>query len=370
MAVGNRIPNHGARRAAAALGCALAALAGWSAPAYATDAAAFNPAPEPGHGYSLADLRLNLGGYITVRLKDLKGEPVQFDLRDINLLGTWIPTARWIFLAEFKVHNPIAITADRVSGADAEVGLERLYADYAVSPQLAMRVGKILTPIGRWNLTHADPLEWTVTRPLVTVLPFATRATGVSVHGALAFDSGNVLDYTLYVDGSKALDPLRDDIATEDIELRRLHNAFDTAVGGQLRYHFWDDRAELGASYSNIQVRGLKDRSHLFGVDGRCFWRQVEFTSEALIRYSDGTRENSEWGVFVQAAIPLVESLHAIVRLEQFKGDRAATRARLGTFGLAYRPQSSMVFKLEYRLGGHNQAVAPDGAFASASVLF
>jgi hypothetical protein len=43
--------------------------------------------------------------------------------------------------------------------------VERLYLDYLHSDALATRLGKHLTPIGRWNLRHADPLVWTATRP-------------------------------------------------------------------------------------------------------------------------------------------------------------------------------------------------------------
>ena len=49
------------------------------------------------------------------------------------------------------------------------VDLERLYNDSYLTGNLSLRVGKMLTPIGEWNLVHAAPLVWTTTRPLTIV---------------------------------------------------------------------------------------------------------------------------------------------------------------------------------------------------------
>jgi hypothetical protein len=43
---------------------------------------------------------------------------------------------------------------------------------------------------------------------------------------------------------------------------------------------------------------------------------------------------------------------------------------QLGLIGVAYRPLPPVVWKLEYRLGAHNENLAPDGLAASFAVLF
>ncbi len=65
------------------------------------------------------------------------------------------------------------------------IELERLYADVYLAPAATLRLGKFLTPIGRWNLIHADPLMWTTSRPLVTFQPFATDTTGGMLYGSV-----------------------------------------------------------------------------------------------------------------------------------------------------------------------------------------
>ncbi|MCC7411124.1 MAG: hypothetical protein IT495_05785 [Gammaproteobacteria bacterium] len=327
-----------------------------------------SPAPE--RGRFLFDRRLQLGGYLTLRFRDLDGEQARFDLRDASLFVNWKPAERWLVFSELELENAITVDDDRgVDVGDAEAALERLYVEYGARSWLNLRAGKFLTPVGRWNQLHADPLVWTVSRPLVTTLAFANQATGVAAHGVIPVQGGNSIDYIIYVDDSQALDPAAEKGATEDIALPGFSNVFDNAAGAQLRYHFWGDQAELGISYANVDIRDRRERNHLTGVDGRVRWHGAEFTSELVYRASEG-REESEWGAYAQVVVPVVDHVFGVFRYERYDGSRSYTRVRVATLGLAWRPRSPLVFKLEYRTGDDNERVAPSGVLASFGIMF
>lgn len=329
------------------------------------------PLPEPGfeRGYASGQ-SLHLGGYLTLRYSNLDDRDAVLDLRDLALLATWKPSPKWLAFTEIEIEEGISLDADGVNTDDAELALERLYLEYNATPALTLRAGKFLTPFGRWNELHADPLVWTISRPLTTVLPFAGQVSGLAARGFWSPAGGGSVDYIIYADASKALDPAYGDVPSEEIELSDGANAFENAVGGQLRWHLWGDRAELGLSYANARLNNRPQRRHIIGVDGLWRWRGAEFTSEAVYRQSEADSAAYEWGAFVQGVVPIYARVYGVARYERYYSEAATARLRLGTLGLAYRLRASSVFKLEYRLGDDNDRIAADGFLAGFSTLF
>ena len=82
---------------------------------------------------------------------------------------------------------------------------ERLYGDVNASDQVNLRLGKFLTPVGRWNVIHAQPLVWTTSRPLTTLLPFDAHTTGAMLFGSLLPDDTGVT-YSVYGQFVNSLD--------------------------------------------------------------------------------------------------------------------------------------------------------------------
>ena len=322
-----------------------------------------------GHGLVFPAARLRLGGYATLRYRNLDREQARFDLRDLSLFVTWKPSPRWQLFTELEAGEALTVTSTSVNTASAEFDVERLYADYLARPWLTLRLGKILTPVGRWNLIHADPLVWTVSRPLVSSVPFARHATGISGLGSLSLAGGN-LEYQLYIDDSRLLDPDHSESSFEGANRPGNSNSFVNAAGFQLRYHWPDDRIQVAASYSNFRMRGQRGRKQLFGLDARLRWHGLELTSEALYRHGQGHHGRDSWGAFVQGVVPLFRQIYAIGRYEYFHDPGTLRGARLTSVGLAWRPQPAVVLKLEMRDGGGNEPLVPDGLLASLAVLF
>src|SRR5262249_15604499 len=151
----------------------------------------------------------------------------------------------------------------------------------------SVRLGKFLTPIGRWNLIHAAPLVWTTSRPLVTVQPFSSDVTGAMIYGTV-FPLGREITYSLYGEATNELDPDSSE------------NPFTEAVGLHIVSHI-TDATELGISYANFtQEKQSHETQNLFGLDFQWARRQYELTGEFAYRWGEHEAEANEWGIFIQ----------------------------------------------------------------------
>lgn len=358
---------HRARRHAG-LGLALA-LAGVSGQA---DAGWLEGAQyELGHGLQLPALDFTLSGYTSLVARNLTGQDASLDLRDLSLFAIWQPTPRWQVFSEIEVEHLFVVDDRGPTGGDIEVAVERLYVDYALTPAATARVGRYLTPFGRWNQVHADPLVWTVSRPLVTQLPLPDHGSGAALLGNLALGA-NTLDWTVFVDDSEDFDPKYGDADFEDFEglsAPGLTNNFHRAAGGQLRYHCLGDRAEIATSYAALELADTPGTLHAIGIDGLVRWRRLELSGEAAWRDNDGLGAGDDWGAFAQAVVRLAGDVYGITRGEYYRSGLGDREARRTTLGLGWRPLPPLNFKLEYS-DGNDRQLTPDGVQMSFSMLF
>lgn len=321
-----------------------------------------------GRGLEIPKYDLTIGGYANLTLRGGDEQSWRLSAEDLSLFLTWSPSERWLFFSEIEVGEAVTVSDDGIRSRDADFDLERLYADYSVSQALTLRVGKFLTPIGKWNVVHAAPLVWTTSRPLITQRTFARQATGAMLHGTLTIAERD-LDYSLYADDSDDLDPEREKAETVAPQLVPANN-FDNAFGANLRYRFFDDQVELGLSYANFEMEGLQTRQNLLGADIQWQIGRTEISAEGLYRFSSDDRDRDEWGAFIQGVTPIVGNLYGVLRGEVFESSYTGNTARLGTVGLAYRPIPPITLKVERLLGDDNAQLSPDGWFGSIAILF
>ena len=131
------------------------------------------------------------------------------------------------------------------SGVDgARPVLERAYIDFAQSDALQLRLGKFLTPIGRWNQLHAAPLTWTTSRPLITEDTFPTNATGGMLRGVLPV-MGDALEWSLFVTPG------------EELFREAGEPSFERAYGVRLTQGF-GPHLRLGISVADFEVRSRR----------------------------------------------------------------------------------------------------------------
>ena len=325
---------------------------------------------ELGQGYPLPWLGLTAGGYATLRAGNLEGEPAKAVVKDLSLFLHADLGPRWHFFTELELGDPIAWTRDGLTTSDAEFDIERLYVDHNLTPGATLRLGKFLTPVGRWNLIHADPLVWSVFRPLTTSAAFARHASGISLLGTLPLADSS-LDYQVFADDSRALDIASAYEATylEAPVTPNPDNVFDQGGGLRLTYRAFDDALQIGLSaarFTLIEAPGTKD---LVGTDLFYTHAGLELTGEAVYRRGPGPN-GDVWGGFAQLVVPLGHQFFAVLSGERYKAAGYAQATDIAHLGLAYRPIPALTFKLESQESQGVEALAPDGWQFSVSVLF
>jgi hypothetical protein len=323
-----------------------------------------------GTGYPLPWFGLTAGGYATVRAGNLEGEPVKAVVKDLSLFLSTDFGPRWRFFSEFELGDSIAWSGGGLTTSYAEFDVERLYLDHNLAPWATLRLGKFLTPIGRWNLIHADPLVWSVFRPLTTSAAFSRHATGVALVGTWP-RADSSLDYQVYADDSRALGigPAYEPTYLDAPVIPNPDNVFDHGVGARLCYRILDDALQIGLSAAGFTLEQQPGTKSLVGMDLFYGHSGLELTGEAVYRNSSGPN-GDEWGGFAQLVVPLGRGFFGVLSGELFKAEGYSETTDIQRLGIAYRPIAPVTFKVELQESQGVEQLAPDGWQLSVSVLF
>jgi hypothetical protein len=332
-------------------------------PAWATDDPTAQSAYEFGRGYRLGapdtlSGDFTLGGYAHADYEGPDGDaPWNASLEALSALLWWDGGGRWRFFSELEIDDALVVAPGDTTTDDAEVVLERLHLDYAYSDAVQLRLGKFLTPVGRWNLIHAAPLTWTTSRPLITEATFPTNATGAMLYGVLPLTAEGV-EYALYASPGEELFPEK--------EVDTFTEAWGARMAASVLPH-----AQLGVSVANFRQESAPDRKTLYGLDALWSWQRFELSGElAYVTREIGEERAEERGHYVQLVAPLSAQLYAVLRYEGFRA--AATVGDLSLYlgGLTWRPMSGLALKAEYAKATDNDIGLRDGVRASIAVLF
>jgi hypothetical protein len=324
-----------------------------------------------GQGLNFPEQGLDVGGYLSLQYVDLKQVEPVFSVHDLSLFVNKRFGTRWNLFTEMEIGDSLSVTDEGQVSHNPEFDVERLYADYRVSPAVTLRFGKFLTPVGRWNLIHADPLVWTVSRPLTTTAAFARHASGAMIYGTVPA-AGHDFDYWAFVDDTAQLDPHQRNETAFDTpgSTITVTNSFNHAAGGRFLYHVSEDHVSVGASYVYYEMDNPREDKNLFGLD--FYWNShfVELSGEAVYRFTSNWNDYDERGGFIQAVVPVPHHFYLIGRHERYSATVLSANPTINTFCITYRPRPPVSFKLEYRSGSNNDLVAPDGWLGSLTVLF
>jgi len=101
---------------------------------------------------------------------------------------------------EFEHGTKLEVEDGEAEGA-GELSVEFATLDYRFTEALNLRAGVILSPVGRFNLTHDDPINELTDRPLVTqqVVPGTLSETGFGFFGTLYPTERSLVTYEAYV---------------------------------------------------------------------------------------------------------------------------------------------------------------------------
>ena len=262
-----------------------------------------------------------------------------------------------------------------------EILLEYAVIDLRIHPSFAVRGGMILSPLGRFNLSHDSPLNEFTDRPLVSteLLGVALSEPGFGAFGQLRAGRTGRVTYEAYLTNGFHDGMIVDSEDGTRIPLGRRNfedNNGSPAVVGRLA---WSPKAgyELGVSahhgaYNTFDLEGARlDRRRnltIAVVDAEASVAGVRLSGEAARAAIDvpeglaGIYASEQRGIYVEGVYDfwrrrirtMPQSAFAVkARLDYMDFDTAieGTSIAQATVGLNFRPTQDSVIKLDYVRG-------------------
>ena len=262
-----------------------------------------------------------------------------------------------------------------------EILLEYAVIDLRIHPSFAVRGGMILSPLGRFNLSHDSPLNEFTDRPLVSteLLGVALSEPGFGAFGQLRAGRTGRVTYEAYLTNGFHDGMIVDSEDGTRIPLGRRNfedNNGSPAVVGRLA---WSPKAgyELGVSahhgaYNTFDLEGARlDRRRnltIAVVDAEASVAGVRLSGEAARASIDvpeglaGIYASEQRGIYVEGVYDfwrrrirtMPQSAFAVkARLDYMDFDTAieGTSIAQATVGLNFRPTQDSVIKLDYVRG-------------------
>jgi hypothetical protein len=310
-----------------------------------------------GRGLHVGDTGLTLGGFMTLEGERLESGERRGAIDALSFFVFYDPASFLHFFSQIDVDELATVASGRSGVHSAPTAtLERLYADLGRNDAANLRVGKFLTPFGRWNQVLADPLLWTTSEPLIVEQVFDENVTGAMVWGNV-FPHGGALTYDLYGTFFDAIQPDEEDPpAPHDF-------------GGRVEWTSGGG-SSIGASYFASERPHGGAWNHLGGLDG--LWRpheRVELSGEAL--FGEGSQKDGfQWGLYAQAVVETVPTLYLVGRYEHYEPPASSRRVDTFDLGLTWVPKYYLRLKVDYLLADHLDELSDPGLRASFSVLF
>ena len=312
-------------------------------------------------GLRFGDSGLTIGGFSTFEIDRENGEPANLALDNLNFLALYEPVDSLRVFAELEIGGLLGWETDSSNVTSSpKANFERLYLEYSASDALNFRVGKFLTPVGRWNLAPAEPFVWTATQPRILERGLDEHQTGVAIFGSF-YPEKRAVNYWIYGQVIDAFDEESDETPAE------------RSVGGRIEYGEARGAWSFGSSLLASELDGAWSTAG--GVDAK--WRvtdRLELSSELLVSGGDIPGRDF-WGMFVEGAYPLdrlspkLTKLYLVGRAEHF--DVAGERAtQIFDFGLTWLPAPWLNLKAGYRAPTHSSADLRAGLDVSISVVF
>jgi hypothetical protein len=302
-----------------------------------------------------------ISGDATITVEAPETQPTTFELDDVSLLARWEPLSRLAFFGELRLENVFEVVEhEGVITSGGIVEIERLYAETLLTPELSLRIGKVFTPFGLWNVISRGPLTWTVEEPAITENVFPQRATGLSLVYQKTW-RGWSFDATAYAPG-------QNQIQFREAEDESLDSGL--LFGGRVAAgrDFGPAYASLGLNAAGFTRRESREWQTATGLDLEVYAGGHEITGELTYRVPAAGGRTTH-GLYLQDAIPIVRTLYGVLRFEYFRRpDGPAATGQL--VGLFWRPVPNLVLKTQYIFGTRRLENFETGFAASLSLLF
>lgn len=308
-----------------------------------------------------------LSGYANVEVVDRFDRPTRLDLDDLSLFagGRINPWVNPFMEVELSKHTLVQQGGGAQHG---DVIVERFYNESPISEHDEIRVGKILTPLGDWNLVHAAPLIPIITRPYSTARGFDAYLSGINWLHAPESDAP---DLQFYVQPGNEWFKRPVSQTTRN---------FHKVIGGHINVPM-GLLDKVGASFQHGELIETGETYMLYGFNANKSFGKLRLESEAITSQFSGTvlpgmarLHGREEGIFGLADYAVTTQWHGILEGEYYQDHLAAQPSRSAMAAIAYRPSAPIVWKLEYihQAGVSADEIAPihTGLKAALSLLF
>lgn len=305
-----------------------------------------------------------LGGYTSVDLRIPRTETSKLNWNEFSMIVTWDKGTRVKFFGELDLEDIASYTNRQgLDFRDAYINPERLYFDVNLHQNANLRIGRFLTPMGRWNQLHASPLVWTASRPLATTELFPSFTSGLQLFGNIPFQERS-LDYHVYTATMNAQPESRGE--TQYKEARGARVAINNVL------NFTDENAGLNtiglnvASYRDDKPNGPK--YHIVGLDFLIEYGRWEFSGEAYSRKVEHGQSGGS-GAYLQSAFLIKDEWYWITRLENLH-QPTSQNAERWMLGLTKRLKPNQLLKFEFVGGSGYYEDVPRGFTTSFAMMY
>ena len=323
----------------------------------------------------------SLGGYVEGNtnyfVEDGVSEGFSMELRRFNIFLFSQISQRVRFLAELEFEH-----------GTEEIALETALVDVQIRPELVIRAGIILPPLGFFNQNHDSPRWDFVERPLVStgIIPSTLSEVGAGLYGRLT-GGGLVFSYDAYLTNGLGDAVVGNGLGRTDIPSGKSGSQFEGDNNGSpaISARVAARRPSLGevglsyygAYYNTYRREGLEvDERRWLGIatlDVGASVGPAEVRAEvayATIDVPEGMAElfgEKQWGGHLDVVVPVWRprllgyesaTLSAALRVERVDynvGSFGSTGSPIGDEvtavvpGIAFRPSPGTVFRANYR---------------------
>jgi cell division protein FtsB len=291
----------------------------------------------------------------------------------------------FLFNSEIEYEHATTGEGDEEKG---EVSVEFAYLDYLIRPEVNVRAGLVLLPLGFINELHEPPVFLGARRPDVEdrIIPTTWRELGAGVFG----EAGPVTYRAYVVNGLDSAGIEAEEPLHEARQGGSQASAEDFAVTGRLDFTGVPGLLVGASGYAGGSAQGRESDGRSFDgrvtlVDAHAEWRWRGIQARALgawgsigdaaeINRANGLSGDESvperfTGAYLEAGFDVLfgrssASLVPFARWEQYDTQdevpsgfarNPANDVRLWTFGVQYRPIPQVVVKLDYQ-DAHDEA--------------
>jgi hypothetical protein len=270
------------------------------------------------------------------------------------------------------------------TGEGGEVSVEFAYLELQKRPEIGLRAGMLLVPVGFLNELHEPPIFHGARRPEVetAIIPSTWRENGLG-----AFGEAGPLEWRAYVVASLSSSGFSSAGIRGGRQSGARSKAEDLALTGRADFvgvpglllggSFFTGDTGQGATVDGVRIDGRVDLFDVHaqyrhrGLELRALWAHSTLGDADLVNEQNGLSGSGsvgtkQFGWYVEAAFDLLslgsprrESLTPFVRYERldtqeevpagYEKDPARDRA-VFTAGLEMKPLPQVVFKVDYQV--------------------